>query len=354
MPEVNEGGQRPVQRDKSCDSFPNPDLTTYLKHKSGPPYMETGDMTAFQTTSCFDYVACNVTPAYSSAGYLTNGNTAKVSEVSRQLVFLHPELVVLFDRVESTDASYEKRFLLHDSIPGQSPVVSGLQFSLTNPKGAQLFGETLLPAGATINTVPNFTVAGTPYPPSTAGNESGGTRLEVVAKTGNTRDYFLHVFDAALAGGTRPNSMVTEDSTSATVSIDDGKSTYVVTFEKNGALGGHVSVTPAGGGKPTCDSALGGTPAGDGGAPPGDGGGGHHGDGGGSGDAGRGDGGGRDAVTPPGSSPTNPKTGCGCAVPGGTRPLLPALASAAFVGLVGAIRRQRRRTVKGSRSSPAR
>ena len=173
QPEVNEGGQRPVQRDKMCDSFPNPDLPTYLKHVSGPPYNETGNMTAFQTTSCFDYVGCNVTAAYSSPGYLIDGNMAKANEVSRQLVFLHPELVVVFDRVESTDASFEKRFLLHDSMPGESPTVTGQSFRITNPKGAELFGQTLLPADATLTTVTNFDVAGMPYPPSMGGQRIG-------------------------------------------------------------------------------------------------------------------------------------------------------------------------------------
>lgn len=346
--EVNEGGQRPVQRDSKCDSFGNPDLPTYMTHKTGIPYNETGDMTAFSTSSCFDYVGCNITAAYSSAGYVMNGNTPKVSEVSRQLVFLHPELVVVFDRVESTDASYQKTFLLHDSTPGDTPTVSGLELTVTNPKGAQLFGQTLLPATATLNIVPSFMVAGTSYPPTTTGNESGGARVEVVAPTGNTRDYFLHVFDAALAGGMRPNAMVTEDATSATVSIDDGTSTYVVVFDKTGTLGGHVTVTPAGGGAATCDSALGaaandgGVASGDGGAPPGS-------DGGrpvdvdsgapsgrdaSPGEAGHGDGGKSPAA---GSS-----SGCGCTVPGTRAPVVPTTwIGVAMTALLGLRRRRR-------------
>jgi hypothetical protein len=341
-PEVNEGGQRPVQRDKSCDSFSNPDLPTYLKHKTGIPYDETGDITAFQTSLCFDYVGCNVTAAYSSAGYVMNGNTAKVSEVSRQLVFLHPELVVVFDRVESTDPSYEKRFLLHDSQPGQAPTVNGLQFSITNPKGAQLFGQTLLPSGATLNVVPGFTVAGSSVPPTQAGNESGGTRLEVVAAIGNTRDYFLHVFDAALAGGTRPNAMVTQDSTSATVSIDDGTNTYVVEFAKSGALGGHVTVTPANGGPATCDSALGGAATVDGGVPTTDGGPAPAGDAGDGGGAKPGDGGGEGGGAGSGA-PASSSRGCGCAVPGGPLPLVPALSIGALVTALLGVRRRRSR-----------
>jgi len=337
-PEVNEGGQRPVQRDKMCDSFPNPDLPTYLMHKSGPPYMETGDLTAFQTTPCFDYVGCNVTAAYSSAGHLADGNNAKVSEVSRQLVFLHPEIVVVFDRVESTDPSYEKRFLFQDSIPGDTPSVSGMSFDISNAGGGQLFARTLLPAGATIDTLTDFTVEGTSYPPTPAGNESGGARLEVVAPTGNLRDYFLHVFDAARDGGRAPGATVEDDAGAATVSIDDGTSEYVVTFEKNGALGGHVRVTPADGGSATCDLALGATHgpdggladaatsplSGEGGAPASS-----------SGGAAAADGGGRGAAA-------GSRGGCGCSMPGNDQPLgaLGAAGTMAFCAL-GARRRRR-------------
>jgi hypothetical protein len=336
MPEVDDGGQRPVQRDDKCDAWPNPDLTTYLKHKSSIPYNETGDMTAFQTSSCFDYVGCNVTAAYSSPGYVMNGNTPKVNEVSRQLVFLHPEIVVVFDRVESTDASYQKRFLLQDSIPGQTPTVNGQSFSITNAKGAELFGQTMLPTGATITTVTDFTVAGMSYPPSPGGNESGGARLEVVAKAGNTRDYFLHVFDASLPGGKQPNSMVTEDATSATVSIDDGKNVYVVEFEKSGTLGGHVTVTPESGGKATCDSELGGSGTADGGAPSSDGGHPPTADAGKSSDAGGG-------PPPSGSSPSSSSGGCGCTTPGGARPVIPAVSIGALFALGLGMRRRRAR-----------
>jgi hypothetical protein len=332
QPVVNDGGQRPVQRDKSCDSFSNPNLQTYLMHKTAVPYMETGDMTAFQTSACFDYVGCNVTAAYSSAGSLMNGNTAKVTEVSRQLVFLHPEIIVVFDRVESTDPSYQKRFLLHDSLPGDTPTTAGMSFSITNPGGAELFGQTLLPTQATINTLTNFSVAGMSYPPTMAGNESGGARLEVVAPTGNTRDYFLHVLDAGKKGGQPPNAMVTEDTETATVSIEDGTNTYVVQFEKTGALGGHVTVTAEGGGTATCDSPLGGTALADGGT----------------------DGGGGGSVAPPGGGPSSyPPAGstgggCGCSVPGGARPFLPALAIAG--AWFGAFVLRRKRDQVGERS----
>ena len=40
----------------------------------------------------------------------------------------------------------------------------GDSFTITNGSG-RLYGRTLLPAGATLSTVTNFAVAGTPHPP---------------------------------------------------------------------------------------------------------------------------------------------------------------------------------------------
>src|SRR6185437_3700738 len=109
---VNDGGQRPLRRDKSGTGFPTPDLPTYMTHKTGIPYVDTGDVTTFEQTKYHSYVACNVTNAYSSPGHVMNGNTPKVDEVSRQFVYVAPDVLVVFDRVDALDASYEKRFLL--------------------------------------------------------------------------------------------------------------------------------------------------------------------------------------------------------------------------------------------------
>lgn len=340
QPEVNEGGQRPLQRDKSCTSWPDKDLPTYLSHKTAIPFLETGNMTAFQPGACFDYVGCNVTSAYSSPGFVMNGNSPKVNEVSRQLVFLHPEIIVVFDRVEATDASYQKSVLVQDSTPTDTPVVTGTSFKLTNATGAQLFGQTLLPASATIQTLTNFTVEGRSYAPSPGGNESGGMRLEVDAPKGNTRDYFLHVFDAAARGRQAPTASVTQDAQTVTATIQGAGATYVVAFEKTGTLGGHVTVTQQDGG-PGCNQPLGAGEAGGAGAT----------------DAGAADAqappGGTDGGVPPGADggtgndagpaagSANSKSGCGCTVPAGRGPILPETVAVALATACLARRRRR-------------
>ena len=69
------------------------------RRTAGPRY-ETGTLERFGHSACYDYVACNATAAYDATGNVTNGNTPKVNEVTRQLVFLPPDTVVGFDRVE--------------------------------------------------------------------------------------------------------------------------------------------------------------------------------------------------------------------------------------------------------------
>ncbi len=309
---VNDGGQRPMRRDMSGNAFPNPDLPTYMTHKTGVPYVDTGDMTTFEQTSCHSYVACNLTNAYSSPGHVMNGNTPKLDEVSRQFVYVAPDVLVIFDRVEALDPTYEKRFLLQTPA---NPQVSGASYTLTNGAG-KLYAETMLPTGATANVLTNFTVAGTPHPPTVTGNESFGTRIEVVAPTGQTRDYFLHVIGT---GATAPTSTVTEDAMSATVSITAPQGKYTLSFVKTGTLAGHLTSMNTQG-QVTCDEDLGAQAQPPDGGTPSDGGGGNP------------DGG--TSKPPPGS-------GCGCNTPGERTGNAFAVASIAALVVLGRSRRRR-------------
>lgn len=246
---VNDGGQRPMRRDKSGTSFPNPDLPTYTTHKTAAPFVDTGDVKTFELTKCHSYVACDVTNAYSSPNHVMNGNTPKVDEVTRQFVYVAPDVLVVFDRIDALDATYEKRFLLQAP---PNPTVSGTNYTLVNGAGT-LHAQTVMPASATANVVTNFSVAGTPHPPSTAGNESFGTRIEVVAPSGQTRDYFMHVIGT---GASAPTTSLKEDATTATVSITAPQGKYTLTFAKTGTLAGHL-VSMDGNGNVTCDEDLG-------------------------------------------------------------------------------------------------
>jgi hypothetical protein len=336
---VNDGGQRPLRRNKSGTGFPSTNLATYKQNLKSGPFYETGDMTSFEVTSCHQYVACNVTAAYSSPGSTTDGNMPKVSEVSRQLVFVPPQHIVVFDRVESLQASFEKRFLLH--AVGSAPQVTGQSFTLQNGAGT-LVGTTLLPTAAKVNTISNFSVEGNSYPPNPTGVEAGGTRLEVIPATPKPRDYFLHVIDAidsvSPPAPTLP-ATVQEAANVATVTFGDASNGFVVSFDETGALGGHIKVTR--GGTTACDEDLGASsqttslpdggvaPAGDGGS-----GGGVEGGVGGrsGGDAGSGSG---------ASASTGSGGGCGCRLGSAREDAVGA--SALLLGLAALLRRRRAR-----------
>lgn len=342
---VNDGGQRVLRRDHNGTAYPNPDLAAYLKNKTSGTMYETGNLTAFDPASCsaggqavVDYVACDVTAAYDSPGFTTNGNAAKVKEVTRQFAFVHPDRLVVFDRIESTDPSYDKRFLLHVNGTQQT---SGSTVTITNGNG-KLTGSTLLPASVDTSVVANFQVESVPHPPSSAGLESGGTRLEISPKQEAARDYFLHVFQATDAAATpAATPTVQEDATSATVTLPDLGVT--LRFSKTGAMGAHVVYTQSG--QTLCDKDMATeTPPDAGGAGGSSGAAGA----GGSANAGAGHGGssldaGADAAgASMGAAPdASDEGGCGCRVAG--RDANDLAFGAGALGLIGLLIRRRRR-----------
>jgi hypothetical protein len=108
---------------------------------------------------------------------------------------LPAEQIVIFDRVESTDASYTKRFLLHGS-GAFSQVGAAWQ---TDHGLGRMFVTPLLPAGAEVTQVGGagreWEIGGTNYEP-TRGVEFAGThRLEISPPSAATFDTFLHVLE---------------------------------------------------------------------------------------------------------------------------------------------------------------
>lgn len=297
---VNDGGQRVLRMNEVGTKFPSTSLDVYLQNKQSGTKYETGDLTAIEAGECHRYVACDVTAAYSSPGFETNTNSAKVDEVTRQFVLLPPDLLVIFDRVSATDPSHDKRFLLHALA---APQIDGSEFTITNGPG-RLVGRTVLPEGAQIVAVEDFTVEGKPHPPSVAGMESGGTRLEVSPAQEGARDYFLHVLRATDSGQSGlPPIAVQQDDAGATVTID-GARKYELRFTKTGEVGGHIKVEE--GGAVICEQGLGEAPlpgtTGDGGT--------------GTSDGGTGTSGGPAATT--GEAPTSGATAGGTAASGGS------------------------------------
>lgn len=237
---VNDGGQRAMpyaERGRASVTDHRNQLTAGLQ-------LDTGAVVAFETARFHDYAACDVTRAYNSVAVTAAGAAPKVREVTRQVVMLRPELIVVFDRVEVTDPADERRFILH----GLGRPVAARDGSFTLSRGAgRLLGRTLLPADGAARTIEGYVVDGTTVPPMVALDPNRGARLEVSAR-GRPREYFLHVLDATdtQREGLPPMSLV-EDGDAVGVRVADPTAmrSFTVTFARTGAPRGDIRVQDA-------------------------------------------------------------------------------------------------------------
>ena len=115
---VLSGGQRVIRP----TGFDCASLDHFQQLRNSGPHLERADITAFESVAGeFDYIAADITAAYNSTAWAEPGAVPKVSLVTRQFVYLRPEQAfVVYDRVETTDATYTPKFLLHTLSKPQS------------------------------------------------------------------------------------------------------------------------------------------------------------------------------------------------------------------------------------------
>lgn len=241
IPSVNDGGQRAMPyagRGRAS-------LTEYRGNLTAGEQFDTGAVTAFETSRYHDYAACDITRAYNSTAVTAAGAAPKLREVTRQVVLLRPELLVVFDRVESTDPTYDRRFVVH-GLSTPVPDRDGL-ISLTRGAG-RMIGRTLLPTVATREVVQGYRVGDVDLTPLVPLDEGRGARLEVTAPRGQAREYFLHVFDFTdtLREAPPPMTLIDEGDT-AGVRVGDPsmERTYTLTFARTGEPRGDLRVLDA-------------------------------------------------------------------------------------------------------------
>ena len=117
----------------------------------------------FESKPLYDYVAADVTNAYRRetkdtllAGKAADGmdfkptnRKNKLSRATRQIVFLKPDVFVMCDLVDSTNAAFAKTWLMHTV---NEPVLDGSLYS-TEERQGKLMVRRLSPAGATVRKV---------------------------------------------------------------------------------------------------------------------------------------------------------------------------------------------------------
>ena len=171
-------------------------------------------------------VAADITPAYTNAASGSGTFSARTRRVERfWRVFGYDridDVVVVFDQVTSTNASFRKRWLLHTIdaptlLPGGFSVTVAAQ-DRPGHGGGRLIGRVLLPKDAVINAIGghgleffvddrNYDENGTLYESirklGPANDEPGSWRIEVTPPQDATDDHFLVVL-LPVAGGSVP------------------------------------------------------------------------------------------------------------------------------------------------------
>jgi heparin/heparan-sulfate lyase len=205
-----------------------------------------GDLLAYELTPWYTYAVGDATRSYRSS---------KVREFTRAFLHLQPDLFVVFDRVESTDPAFVKRWLLHSI---NEPVIDDETITLTNGPGS-LTCRTVYPARTRKVAVGGpgheFEVDGQNFPTTKKDPEAGAWRVEVSPAEPATRDYFLHVLRTAGATPVVPATELLPDADRLGVRIVDQGQTYEVHFATTGRLTGHLRIVD-GAGKTVADQDL--------------------------------------------------------------------------------------------------
>ena len=207
--------------------------------------MSGAEVKAFETNERFTYIASDATKCYGE----------KCTEAVRQFVFLYPDYVIVYDRMDSSDPSYRKEWLLHTK---NKPVVKkGLMRADSND--GRLFCQTLLPADAKFEIIggkgKEFMVGDRNFPMEegyVSENEKdavrrargpywGAWRMEVEPSTPRKDDRFLHVLTAASVDAFKPvDAKYVSDADRDGVQIKADGHKIIFWFNRTGEIGGEV------------------------------------------------------------------------------------------------------------------
>jgi hypothetical protein len=174
----------------------------------------TSELRALKDDPRFLYLACDATPAYD--------DDAAAATVERQIVFLRPDTLVVFDRLQSSGSltrTWQMTTLRAPQVAAGSATLPGGDTDLTL--------RVVEPSGATLGVVSW---------PAEDSDFSSGSRLQVADAAG-TESFFLVVIDldGAVASVTAANGSGTRG---ATIAFAGGGSA-TVTFETS-TLGAHL------------------------------------------------------------------------------------------------------------------
>lgn len=254
---LNDGGQidqlrvkglRNVPEDYDQGNFPSEEGTGKCDWATNPGRWETGDITAYKATNDFMYVCGDGTKAYAAT---------KMNSFIRQLFFLQPNLVVIMDRVVSTNPAFKKTWLLH-SVNEPAVDAKDKSFELTEGDG-RLVCIPVLPHKIEVTKIGGpgneFLVDSTHF---TCGLKSfidpqelhyaeipGAWRIEESPSVAAKEDYFLNVILVSDKNSKEVPKVkvLSENASEITIQVNtaEGK-TFVLTFTKEEKPAAHLKI----------------------------------------------------------------------------------------------------------------
>ncbi len=254
---INDGGQidqlrlkgpRNVPEDYDQGNFPSEEGIGKCDWATNPGRWETGDITSYKATNDFMYVRGDATKSYSPS---------KMNSYIRQLVYLQPGIIVVMDRVVSTNPDFKKTWLLH-SVNEPAIDKNSNSFEITEGEG-RLVCVSVLPNKMKVSKIGG---PGKEFLVDTAhltcGLKStvdpqelhyaeipGAWRVEINPAVAAKEDYFLNVLMVSNKSSKEvPTVKVlseTADEISIQVSTKDGKSA-VLNFTKGEKQATHIKL----------------------------------------------------------------------------------------------------------------
>jgi hypothetical protein len=205
---------------------------------------------AFETHDDYGYVAGDATACYQHGVAKNPDGSAlgeKVTQVTRQLVFLPPHHFVIFDRVSTTDPDYRKDWLLHTAA---EPLIQDRTIRADHGEG-RMFCRNILPADARLTPVggpgqefwaanTNWTIAAGNLKPEELAL-MGQWRVEVTPGSPRKDDVFLHVIQVGDRNRLEMDAVTrVQQEGREGVRLRIGENTWQVIFNTQGALGGRI------------------------------------------------------------------------------------------------------------------
>ena len=209
------------------------------KTLDGGQYTHDGKQLAFETNDDFTYTAVDMTAAYFPG---------KCAEAVRQFVFIPPSHFVIFDRVQSRQASQSKIWRMHTATKPEI-AADGRTFQAAQTTCRPLC-RTILPEDA------RLAVVGGPgkeywspgakrnFPDGKPKELNGPWRVEVHPGKARVTDHFLHVIRVG-DSSVKDIGEVTPlgDKRMAGVSFRTAGREVTLQFSRSGRVGGHIKIT---------------------------------------------------------------------------------------------------------------